>query len=112
MSVRSDAVLRSAGYKLYELANEPAPMPYDHHQVLMRFLPNFFQKGDFAIKSQRQEGERVMPPMITKKYHIVVKGDSLWKIATDYRINLKELIRVNQLNQTATIKPGMKLEIP
>lgn len=112
VSVRSDAVLKNAGYKLYELANEAPPVPYDHHQVLIRFLPNFFQKGDFVAKSQKQESDKVMPPMMTKKYHIVVKGDSLWKIATDYHVNLKELIRVNDLSTTVTIKPGMKLEIP
>lgn len=112
VSVRSDVVLRSAGYKLYELAGEPPPSPYDHQQALIRFLPNFFQKEDFIAKSQRQESEKIAPPKMTKKYHVVMKGDSLWKISIDYHVNLKELQKVNNLSATTTIKPGMKLEIP
>lgn len=110
VSVRSDAVLRQAGYKLYELASEAAPQPYDHQKALIRFLPNFFQKNDFATKTQEQE--KVSPPLITKRHHIVVKGDTLWKIALDYRVSLKDLLKANHLTAAAVIKPGMKVEIP
>jgi hypothetical protein len=112
MSVRSDAVLKAAGYKLYELAGEKPPASYDHKEALLRFLPNFFQKEDFIVKTQRQESNMVNPPLMTKRYHTVVKGECLWKIAASYRVDLKELIKINELSATTPIKPGMKLEIP
>jgi len=115
VSVRSDKVLKSAGYKLYELAGETPPRSYDHTQTLMRFLPNFFDKAQFVSKGQ-QESQKisspVQPPMSGKRYHIVVKGDSLWHIATLYHVPLKALMRTNHMTAATVIKPGMKLEIP
>lgn len=112
VSVRSDAVLHSAGRKLYELSGEKPPVPYDHTQALIRFLPNFFQKEDFIGKSTRKEAESVIPLMAARRYHVVVKGDTLWKIAADYHVNLKELMKVNHLTSGTIIKPGIKLELP
>lgn len=110
VSVRSDKVLHSAGYKLYELAGEKPPRPYDHTQALMRFLPNFFDKTQFVSKTSRKE--HVTPPMSVKRYHTVVKGDTLWHIAAVYHISLKELMKINQITSATVIKPGMKLELP
>jgi hypothetical protein len=112
VSVRSDGVLRSAGLKLYELAGEKPPATYDHTQDLMRFLPNFFQKSDFVNHPARRESESVIPLMTARRCHLVIKGDTLWQIAVDYHVSLKDLMKVNHLTASSVIKPGMKLEIP
>jgi LysM repeat protein len=111
ISVRSDAVRVAAGKKLYELASEKVPVPYDHAAALVKFLPNFFDKSQFAIQP-KAASQPVAPLKIQKKRHTVVKGDTLWKIATSYKVSIKDLSKINHLQQNAVIKPGMILEIP
>jgi len=111
ISVRSDAVRIAAGKKLYELAAEKVPEPYDHAAALVKFLPNFFDKAQFAIQP-KVAAQPAAPLKIQKKRHTVVKGDTLWKIAASYKVSIKDLSKINHLQQNAVIKPGMVLEIP
>ncbi|MGC5327966.1 SafA/ExsA family spore coat assembly protein [Brevibacillus sp. SYSU BS000544] len=47
------------------------------------------------------------------KIHTVQKGDTLWKIAKQYNVDFKELLRVNsQIKNPDRIMPGMKVKIP
>ncbi|MED2999261.1 SafA/ExsA family spore coat assembly protein [Bacillus velezensis] len=47
------------------------------------------------------------------KIHIVQKGDSLWKIAEKYGVDLEELKKLNhQLSNPDLIMPGMKIKVP
>jgi len=112
VSVRSDEVLKAAGSKLYQLAGESPPQPYDHSKALLRFLPNFFDKASFTPKERRHEKESVIPLAGAKRSHEVVKGDNLWKIAALYQVDLKALMKKNGLTASSIIKPGMKLDIP
>ena len=111
VSARSDAVLRSAGYKLYELAGESVPQPYDHNKSLVKFLPSFSTKVDIHAKSHGKQHETVMPVNETA-YHTVKKGETLWQIARDHGVTLKELKKANGFKSSGLIKPGMKIIIP
>ncbi|MCY4050300.1 MAG: LysM peptidoglycan-binding domain-containing protein [Gammaproteobacteria bacterium] len=44
--------------------------------------------------------------------YLVVKGDSACRIAKRFNVNCNELIRLNNLNQKATIFPGQRIRIP
>jgi len=44
--------------------------------------------------------------------YTVKKGDSLWKIANSYQVNLDNLIKINNINSPDTIYIGQKIKIP
>ena len=44
--------------------------------------------------------------------HVVRKGETLFRIATNYGISLTRLLEVNGLNRSATIHPGQEIRIP
>jgi len=49
---------------------------------------------------------------IQKKYmHIVISGDTLWKISKDHRISIKDIRRWNNLNSNLPLKIGMRLKL-
>ncbi len=43
--------------------------------------------------------------------HTVQSGDSLWSIARKYKVKLNDLIRWNDLNQSAVLQPGQSLKV-
>lgn len=110
MSVRSDAVHKAAAEKLYRFAGEEPPKIYDHEKAVLRFLPSLFHQEKLLISNSSEDAPA--PPLMLKKYHLVAKGDTLWKIAITYHVPLKELMKANHLDNRSLIKPGMKLEIP
>ena len=48
---------------------------------------------------------------VEKKVHIVKAGDSLWDIATKYRISVEELAHLNNMTSDEPIYPGQKLKV-
>jgi hypothetical protein len=48
---------------------------------------------------------------LERKVHIVQSGDSLWDIATKYRISVEELVHLNNMTTTAPIYPGQRLRV-
>jgi hypothetical protein len=46
---------------------------------------------------------------LERKVHIVQPGDSLWAIATKYRISVEELVHLNDMTSTDSIYPGQEL---
>jgi hypothetical protein len=46
-----------------------------------------------------------------RKVHTVKHGDSLWDIATKYRISVKELAHLNNMSSTNPIYPGQRLRV-
>jgi LysM repeat protein len=48
---------------------------------------------------------------VEKKVHIVKPGDSLWDIATKYRISVQELAYLNNMTLTDPIYPGQRLRV-
>ncbi len=55
--------------------------------------------------------EVITPPNIeTRRYHKVIKGETLWRISQTYGTTVKEIQRLNNLN-TKIIQVGMRLRI-
>jgi LysM repeat protein len=48
---------------------------------------------------------------VEKKVHIVKPGDSLWDIATKYRISVEELAHLNNMTLNDPIYPGQRLRV-
>lgn len=99
-SLRSDAVHKSAAIKLYELSERAVPSVLSMAKVYEDF-------GLIAKKAPESKLKNV-----AKKIHVVSKGDSLWKVAKVYGVDINELKKVNGLVTSPLIKPGMKLVIP
>lgn len=60
-----------------------------------------------------------MPPVITPQvaplpgiYHRVEKGQTLWRIAKTYDVDLDELARINRITDTSSIEVGQMILIP
>lgn len=46
------------------------------------------------------------------EYYVVQKGDTLWHIAQKYNgVTVKELMQINNIRNTKTLMPGMKLKV-
>jgi len=45
-------------------------------------------------------------------HHIVKSGDSLWKIARQYKVTVNQLLQHNNMKANAPIRPGQRLLIP
>jgi murein DD-endopeptidase MepM/ murein hydrolase activator NlpD len=45
------------------------------------------------------------------KYHVVKKGDSLFRIASDNGLSVKELCKLNNITTKSSIKPGQRLRL-
>ncbi len=103
-SVRSDEVRKESALKLYEFEKISPPNPYDHEEALKRFLPMMFLKKE----APKQEVISYTP---LQKKHLVVDGDSLWKISRKYKISIEELRDYNHL-KSDKLKPGQELFIP
>ncbi|MBM3192264.1 MAG: LysM peptidoglycan-binding domain-containing protein, partial [Chlamydiae bacterium] len=87
-SVRSDEVLQAAGCKLYALAQENPPSPYSHEKVLRSF--GLLEK----VEEENFPRQETMAVINAHRKHLVVKGDSLWKLARDYHVPLEKLMYV------------------
>ena len=48
---------------------------------------------------------------LERKVHIVKPGDSLWDIATKYRISVEELAQLNNMTLSDPIYPGQRLRV-
>ena len=45
------------------------------------------------------------------RVHVVVKGDSIGKLARRYRVPVLQLLRINDLKPTSVLKPGQRVRI-
>jgi hypothetical protein len=107
-SSRSDAIYEKSAQLLYRIQNEPMPQPFDLAQVRARFIPS--APAVVALKKK----EDAPPPVKRETFartHTVQEGDSLWKIARRYHVNLDELRSINHLEKDR-LKLGMVLKIP
>lgn len=107
-SVRSDAARVAAGKKLYTFAGESAPEPYDHEVCMKRFLPSLFTPSSVV----KEAVTKFDPVRSFTLKHRVTEGDSLWKIAKKYHVDLDELIIENALDPEQCLRVGMELKIP
>jgi len=66
---------------------------------------------EVIIRTEEEISEVNTPPTIeTRRYHRVVKGETLWRISQTYGTTVKEIQRLNNLN-TKIIRVGMRLRI-
>ena len=111
-SSRSDDVWKMSAKKLYEIAGENSPDPYDHEKALNRFvhsqqLQEKWQKDQsFPLRSIIGKKEEAK-----KGVHLVKEGDNLWKIARIHKVDIDALIKINHL-ETDCIFPGMEIQLP
>jgi LysM repeat protein len=107
-SVRSDGIRKAAGTKLYAFAKEAVPEPYDHEACIRRFLPTFFSQT-VPHAEPKVCFEKIKP---SYRKHVVQEGESLWKIARLYRVDLDLLIKENGLDPDICLRVGRELAIP
>ncbi len=45
-------------------------------------------------------------------FHVVCQGDSLWRVARQYGVDMRSLMKANNLNEESVLQVGMRLVIP
>lgn len=129
MSPRSDGVWQLAASKLFDYAGDLKPEKNIHHAALQKFGPQLTHPLATQLERERNKQrivkpiiskpiaaiakERVKPsmPMRTIRSYIVQEGDSLWKIAKKFKIDIDKLKDLNRLDSDF-LKPGTSLKIP
>lgn len=106
-SPRSDAIWLKAASILYAAASEQMPHPYDHMQTLRRFAAA--QLPPSSVPSARPAPQQEV--VTAQRVHTVQPGDSLWKIARQYKVSIESIKRQNRL-ESERLRPGKKLQIP
>ena len=92
--------------------------PESEDVVVERFLNLLAEstRGDkvlSAVGKKKKSTEKVTVALEKeKKCYVVKEGDSLWKIAKEHDISLKDLLSVNKLEKDNYIFPGKKIYIP
>jgi LysM repeat protein len=92
----------------------------DSQKSLGRDLRNVTQeieqlkKGTAGMTTQAKKAEPVRKQVASQtrgRYHVVQKGESLYKIAVKYGMSVRDLFRLNNLTSKSVIHPGQKLVI-
>jgi len=124
-SPRSDAIWQASAAKLYAFSGEESSA--DPKTALARFAPTAPPiKMEPESAPPAPVAAAVPPPAPVKaaaaaapvkaapaemKLHVVKEGESLWKIARQYKIKLDDLVKLNDLEKDRLF-PGMTLRIP
>lgn len=137
-SPRSDAVRKLAATRLYEYAGERLPEGYTHQGAVARFIRKDQPPAKAAPAMPRTaplaEAKSIPPPRnaaldvpspVRKpvaltpapapskkdRYYTVQEGDSLWKIARRFGVDIDTLRHSNRLDSDV-LRPGKMLKIP
>ncbi|MGQ9621958.1 MAG: LysM peptidoglycan-binding domain-containing protein [Candidatus Caldatribacteriaceae bacterium] len=96
-------------------------------KVPLRLL---FEANGLAEKSVLQVGQKIVIPLSergaiatptrdarsdegqSQTFHVVCQGDSLWRVARQYGVDMRSLMRANNLNEKSILQVGMRLVIP
>ena len=54
----------------------------------------------------------VIVPGVPGQYHIIRRGETLWRISKIYHVNLTKLVKFNEISNVAKIEIGDKIFIP
>lgn len=106
-SPRSDAVLQAAAQRLYFFTGETASASMDLKEAVAKFAP---QPAEVPAP-EPAPAPAAIPQAPAFKTHVVKEGESLWKIARQYKIKVDELVRLNEIEKDKLF-PGMTLRIP
>ena len=94
--------LKKAGY-----ATDPK-----YPQKLIRLIERYqLDRFDKKVKIKKRTAVAKVKYRASTEHHTVQKGDTLYSIARQYEIPVKELIRVNKIKNN-TIYPGQELTLP
>jgi LysM repeat protein len=99
-SPRSDAIWQAAVAALYAFEGEPLPEPLDIRVAAQRFAG-----------SSQPTAKSTPTPAVQTRYHMVAAGESLWKIARQYKVKVDEIVRLNGIEKDR-LYPGMTIQIP
>lgn len=61
---------------------------------------------------ENKEKEKVMQKPKSGWKYVVKKGETLWSISKKFKVSIKELLAVNNLNEKSIVKAGDKILIP
>ena len=83
-------------------------------------LKELMHKNNFNHAFRIVEGEVIIIPLrVDNKYsniqpltYIVKDGDTLYKIARSYKVNIKDMLSINNLNNSSILKINQKILIP
>lgn len=63
--------------------------------------------------SEISAGASITPSFLPQgTFHVVQRGETLWRISQNYHIDLEEILRANKINDTAVISEGQTIIIP
>jgi membrane-bound lytic murein transglycosylase D len=68
------------------------------------------KKGAYQVASL-DSGPPKKAPALDQDFHIVRQGDTLWRIARLYKLDIETLIALNKLRKDSVIHPGQRLRI-
>jgi len=89
--------------------------------AVLKGRESFSGRLDQSLEAQKETGSRpdpFKPPALTKQkaageVYTVQPGDTLWEIAVKrFRVNLDDLIRINNIQNPDSIQPGQDIRIP
>lgn len=110
VSRRCDKIREKAAEKLYSLAKELAPRPFNYELALARFAPDYL-----ALEEGRSSQTAAITEVVAAEPHIKVytveSGDNLWKIGRKFSISA-ERIKVENKLKNDKLKPGQQIFIP
>ena len=77
-------------------------------------LKELMHKNNFNDANRIVEGEVIIIPLNNNERltYKVIEGDTLYKIARDYNINVKDIISINNLDNLSFLKPNQILILP
>ena len=94
------------------MAGEVVPTPFDVLGAIARFCPTQKNLSAPAPVVAAPIQAPISPGVVkTVCYHTVGEGDTLWKIARQYKVKVEDLIQINDI-ENGRLYPGMTLQVP
>ena len=114
VSVRSDDVRLSSARALYRLEGLEPHDPLDYKQALADFLPSMVSKQSPKAEFAHDPIQETIKHYLHEDLiiHVVKEGDSLWKIAKTYHVEIEKIRALNNLGSKDLLPLGKKLKIP
>lgn len=79
---------------------------------LMIFLSSCVTVRNSPLQQMPQIGKPICSLMGNNIIHIVSSGETLWRISKIYNVSIKDMMRVNNLEDSSKLEKGQQLVIP